>query len=314
MTAIVWKRVNGKSILLVDSFVEKDGEWMEISDKVWIVKQEMKLVSQDGKFEDCIIGITYTGARYAVERLGQALRDATDEMLKSIPDMTKVVEGDPDPIKYTYDVVMRRYEQASDLGLLNKENHFTALLIGAKGAYEANLTAKGLEIEEVKEEETLYMGCGASYMRDLDRRNECQAQPIRMMHFAILMEPGCGGRISQYERVADARFSGGVGLALTGLYEPPDPSQLRVAETVASIHTPPDMIINPKAYNARRRTGEGITAAFDCSREKEGKSEEEQKVDEQARRAEAAADKQPQPKKSTRTRHVKVKQSNYRHK
>lgn len=284
MTAIIWK--NGK--LLVDSFVEKGGEWFDVSDKVLVTRRDMKLVSSDGQFEDDILGLTYTGARYPAERFGQALYQATVAMAESIPKMISVRVGDPDPIKYTYEALLARYEQADGLGLFNIENNFTVLMIGAKHAYKVDLTVSGgLEIERIHDNDIIYMGSGAPYMRDLDKRNEKKAEPIRMMHFAAVMEPGCGGRILQFERVPDDRMTCGLGLAMTGLYEEPDIAQRRAAEIAAKNPAAPDLIINPNAYNARRRRGENAGVSVDESdlETEPEKPEEVLKSEQQAERA-----------------------------
>lgn len=288
MTAIIWK----DNKLLVDSFVEKGGEWMEVSDKVMIVRREMKLVSKSGSFDDHILGITYTGARFTAERFGQALHQATLDMLESMKKITANNIDNPDPIKYSYETVMERYTQAKDLGLFNLENNFTALLIGARGAYVAMLTLdNGLAIEEISSNEAIYMGSGSTYMRDLDKRNDTEAEPIRMMHFAFLMEPGCGGRISLFERVRDDRHPSKKALTLTGLYEPPDAAQLRAAELAAKSPAAPDLILNPRSYRSRRRSGETAGVSIDEGDDhipSDVKSEEELKSEQQARVAEAA--------------------------
>ncbi len=241
----------------------------------------MKLVSRDGAFDDRILGITYTGARRPVEALGRVLHLATVEMLKAIANPEK------DDFPYSYERLAEQYGRAQNLGLLNLENNFTALLIGAKLVYEVTLCSDlGLTITQIADDESFMMGSGAPYMRDLDRRNEGVAIPIRMMHYAILMEPSCGGRILQFERLEDQKHVSGKTLVLTGLYDEPTAMLLHVAEIASQYELEPDLTLNANGYAAKHRmTGDNASAAvgFDDT-----DAEAKAKSDQQAARAEAA--------------------------
>lgn len=301
MTAVLLK--NRK--LLTDSFVEKGGEWLEMSDKVMIVKREMKLVSHDGLFEDHILGMAYAGARYPAMAFCNAIHRATLDMLNDIVRLTANPPEplEPDTMRYSYEAVVREYAHALRLGLINQENHFVCILIGAKGNYfvESNEEA-GLIIERISEDIVQMLGSGARYMKDFDKRQSSKAEPIRMMHHAILMEPGCGGQIYQYEVVDDVRHESGKALALTGIYYEPDSTLLQVCEVAADIPLAPDMIVNPKGYTANRWKGApaGISVDPDSWTPPEEKPAEidpelQAVIDRQARIAAEAKAKQDKP-------------------
>jgi hypothetical protein len=258
MTAILW--ANNK--LFVDSRVEQAGEWYDSADKVALLSKRCRLVSVEPScfgqpYDDDILGFTYTGAKLPAVAMIQSLMKFTSDHLQNPQDQTR----------FTHHALLGYYNLISFAKMANFENNFTCLLIGTRHNYLVGYGtgSNKFEIEPVRKDTTHALGSGRDAMITMSERKQGRVEPVRLMHYAALVERSCGGMIWQYEVIPSTVRDIGYELALTALYKAPtqldrdsapffmecsvDPKLIRPPSTVPPPSDPP----TPKTTKRKRK-------------------------------------------------------------
>lgn len=266
MTAILWKN----NALYTDSHIEKNGEWLNISDKALAVNRPCRLntnsaslISATGEFrerqriDDWIVGFTYTGASAPARALMRLLTKLTAECFDG-PDSRGAASG------YTFDRLIERYKQAAELDLHNAENDATVLMVGVKYNYLASFTTDtGFGVIPFDKQRMCALGSGETHIRALDKSSEEAALPIRLMWHAFYMEASCGGTVYRYEVTKNSKRPSGHAFKLTGLWFPPSDAMESCSTILATTDIEPNLTVPTKtptqtpkrsADTAKRRT------------------------------------------------------------
>lgn len=145
-------------------------------------------------------------------------------MIQSLMKFTSDHLQDPqDQSRYTHHALLEYYNLISVAEMANFENNFTCLLIGVRYNYLVGYGtgSNKFEIEPVRKDTTHALGSGRDVMITMSERKQGRADPVRLMHYAALVERSCGGMIWQYEVVPASERDIKCKLALTALYKAP---------------------------------------------------------------------------------------------
>lgn len=244
MTAILWK----DNALYCDSLVERNGHWYNVCDKVITISLPCKLVSKgvmpDGeRYDDWIVGFTYSGALTPAVAFMQRLAVETEEMLLH-PE---------DPDYSTLHVMDTAIRVVKGLKLDNFENSFTLLVVGVCYnyiiSYEGN--DDGLSVERVGKERMRTLGSGQSAITELHNRHEGNVDPVRLMHHAFDLESSCGGWIWKYEVLPRKGTPSGYVLTRTALYTAPSVESREAARILYTHPVTPLLILNPEHQDGK---------------------------------------------------------------
>lgn len=253
MTAILWK----DNALYVDSYVEKDGEWLNVNDKVIQVSLPARLnaprstqLSEGGEdrgYDDWIVGFTWTGARAPALAMMKLLVDLSKQ---TFPNPECQGEGNG----YTRDLLIDRYNLVNELNLHNSDNDFTIFMIGVERNYVATMTSDaGFKVLDAPKDRLLAFGSGESHIKALDAKRP-DSQPIRLMWHAFFMEASCGGEVRKFEVIANPGKPSKHQLLTTAIWHQPGAATCEVSSLICDSNVDPDLCFNPVS-----KTGKCVT-------------------------------------------------------
>ena len=253
MTAVLWK----DNALYTDSFMEKDGEWLQVHDKAVVINKPCRLHSlgivehkdgRPGKLNDWIVGFSYTGASGPANAVMKMLIALTERHFE--PPLYRKVKA----AGGTYDALIENYNIVASAEMLNEDNHFVILMIGLKNNYVASFTTDaGFVVLRADKNAVQALGSGETAIRGLIARSKNTAVPIRLMWHAMHVEASCGGYVHRYEILRNSQHPSGYQLTLTGLWKPPTHMQRSVSELLCEKDNPPALDTHIPTPKKRKR-------------------------------------------------------------
>lgn len=239
MTAILW--ANNK--LMVDSSTFNGVEWVDVNDKVILVRQMLFIQTDPDKPGDPILAFSYTGAK------AQAL--VTLDLIRSQSATIVDARLEGKSGKTTADFLNLTATAANAFNLINDQNTFKVVLIGKNKNYLFDIEG-GLQI--LDKAKPIALGSSSTIMQDILKEWDKDCSPIYAIVNAITKDPLAGGRIFQYEVVKSKQSWCGVEMVLSGLYEEPNSVQRAIFSMKAGSYEPePDLILNPASELAKNR-------------------------------------------------------------
>lgn len=258
MTAILWKN----NELLVDSATFNGLEWVDVGDKVSIVRNEVFVSTDETDPGDPILAMTYTGAK------APAMAVMTLLTLQSHTVIAGRLSGDKAKHS-TKGRVKVCLSAAGALDMLNAENSFTVLLIGLINNYVVGFDDKtgDVKFDTHPKSEELSLGSASIYMDAVKRLCKEDIAPSTQLMLAMSRDALSGGRVYGYKVSPTSRSWCGHEMYLAAVYEPPcNVARAKMEAAPGAYVVTPDLITNRDAEAEALRTEAGIAADSDYAR------------------------------------------------